>query len=118
MKKYEVWAGGELLYGNVSIADDFWSRFKGLMFRKGIGPDEGLLIRKCGSIHCFWMKFVIDVVYLNDEYEVLKVETVRPWQVGSVVKGARHVLEVNEGCQIRPGTKLVLKEACHEEDKG
>ena len=41
------------------------------------------------------MKFDIDVVYLNKEYEVLDVETIQPNKIGKFVKGAKHVLELN-----------------------
>lgn len=96
----------------VVIADHYFSRLRGLMFRKSLSNDEGLLLKKCGSIHCCFMRFPIDVIYLNDNMEVLKVETVRPWRVGSLVKGARHVLEVAEGVasSVQQGDVIMFKE--------
>ena len=94
------------------IADNYFSRLRGLMFRKEMGADEGLLLKDCGSIHCCFMFFPIDVIYLNDKMEVLKVETVRPWRIGSFVKGARHVLEVPEGAaaSLQQGDVIKYKE--------
>ena len=96
----------------VVIADNYFSRLRGLMFRKELDRSEGLLLKKCGSIHCCFMRFPIDVVYLNDKMEVLKVETVRPWRVGSLVKGAKHVLEVAEGAasSLHQGDVIMFKE--------
>ena len=97
----------------IEIADSYWTRLKGLMFRKTLGKGEGLLLKKCSSIHCCFMNFPIDVVYLCDKMEVLKVETVRPWRVGSFVRGAKHILETNEGAaaNLQHGDKLIFEEA-------
>ena len=96
----------------IEIADSYFTRLRGLMFRKTLGKDEGLLLRKCSSIHCCFMNFPIDVVYLNDRMDVLKVETVRPWRVGSIVRGARHIMELAEGAAapLKPGDNILMKE--------
>ena len=90
-------SGGGFRAEHIAVADSYFTRLRGLMFRKSLAPGEGLLLKNCGSIHCCFMNFTIDVVYLNDKMEVLRVETVRPWRVGSLVRGARHVLELPEG---------------------
>lgn len=97
---------------HVVIADNYFSRLRGLMFRKEMGMDEGLLLKNCGSIHCCFMFFPIDVIYLNNRMEVLKVETVRPWRVGSLVIGAKHVLEVAQGAasSLQQGDVIKFKE--------
>ncbi|MEL7649828.1 MAG: DUF192 domain-containing protein [Sedimentibacter sp.] len=78
-------------------ADSFKSRLVGLLNKKSINMDEGLLLTDCSSIHCFFMKFTIDAVYLSKEMKVLYKETVKPWHVGKIVKNCRHVLELHEG---------------------
>ena len=97
---------------HVVIADNYFSRLRGLMFRKEMGMEAGLLLKNCGSIHCCFMFFPIDVIYLNNRMEVLKVETVRPWRVGSLVKGAKHVLEVAQGAasSLQQGDVIKFKE--------
>lgn len=81
----------------IEAAESFWTRFKGLMGRKSLPEKTALWITKCGSIHCCFMRFSIDVVYLDKNRRVLKKETVKPWHIGSVVKKADSVLEMNEG---------------------
>lgn len=112
MKVYRVKTVGGFSADRVVLANNYLSRLKGLMFRKSLGKGEGLLLENCGSIHCCFMNFPIDVVYLNEAKEVLKVETVRPWRIGSFVRGAKHVLEVGEGCaaNICAGEKIEFKE--------
>ena len=86
-----------LAYRDVRLADSFWSRFRGLMGQKRLGREEGLLLRDCASIHCFFMRFPIDTVYLDGNYRVVGLETVAPWRVGHLFRGAKHTLEVTAG---------------------
>ena len=89
--------GSRVIADKVKIADSFLSRFIGLMGRKSLDEGEGLLLLKCSSIHCFFMKIPIDVVYISKDMKVLYKETIRPWRIGKIIRGARHVLELAEG---------------------
>lgn len=84
-------------FGKVKEAKSFWQRFRGLMGVTRLEDGEGLWFQNCSSIHCFFMKIPIDVVYVDKNYHVAGVETVQPWKMGSRYKGARHVLEVKAG---------------------
>lgn len=102
---------GAVLVERCARADTFWTRFKGLMGRKTFEAGEGLLIVPCNSVHCFFMKFAIDVVYLSREGEVLRVASdLRPGAIGPLVKGARAVLELPGGAAatagVLPGDRL------------
>lgn len=88
---------GELLLDQVQEADTFWTRFRGLMGKKELRPSEGLLLKNTGSIHTCFMRFPIQVVYLDEKYRVLNTETVLPWRIGSIVKRTKHVLELSSG---------------------
>jgi uncharacterized membrane protein (UPF0127 family) len=102
-------AGG-VLAENVRLADRFGSRFLGLMGRRSLAPGEGLLLKNCSSIHCFFMRFPIDAVYLDAQLRVVGAETVAPWRVGHLFRGARHVLELAAGAAagLRPGDTVRL----------
>ena len=82
---------------NVKKADTFLSRLVGLLNRKSIRDDEGLLLVNCSSIHLFFMKFTIDAVYLSNNMKVLYKETIKPWRIGKNVKKCAHILELHEG---------------------
>ena len=97
MKEYEFRQAGKCIADRVKIADTFMTRFFGLMPKKSLQDGEGLFLQRCSSIHCFFMKFPIDVIYLDKGFKVLCTETVAPWHVGSLVRHARHVLEVEAG---------------------
>lgn len=81
----------------IKTADTFVKRFLGLMFRKTIDRDTALLITPCGSVHTCFMRFPIDVLYLDKDDRILFRETVRPWRIGKLMKGVRSVLELQAG---------------------
>ena len=112
MKTYEILQGENLCAAQVSVADNFWLRFRGLMLRKSLAPGEGLLLRDCPAIHCCFMRFPIDVVYLDQEMTVTGVETVCPWHLGGQFPGTKHVLELElgRGSDLQVGMQLRLKE--------
>jgi len=67
-----------------TIADRMLSRMKGLLGRRSLSREEGLLIRPAPSIHTFFMRFAIDAVFVSRDGEVLKVSAgVKPWRIRS-----------------------------------
>lgn len=107
-----VYRENECLYTAVEEADSFLSRFRGLMLRKALLPEEGLLLRRCGRVHTNFMRFPIDVIYLDREGRVLDRETLRPWRLGKRVKGAVDTLEVaaGRGARLQRGDRLTAEE--------
>ena len=80
MKKLDLEINGKEL--KIYMADSFATRFRGLMLRPRdfLPMGTGLLIAPCNSIHMMFMRFPIDVVYIDKNYQVLKqVPNVRPW---------------------------------------
>lgn len=61
------------------IANSYWSRFWELMGRRTLGEEERLLIGPCSSIHTMFMRFAIDVIFLDKEHRVVKIATVPPF---------------------------------------
>ena len=76
------------------VADSSWTRMRGLLGRRGLESGEGLLLRPAGSVHTFFMRFRIDVVFLSREGEVLKVvQALPPWRM-AVARRAKVALEL------------------------
>lgn len=95
---------------NVYIADSFIDRLFGYMFRKK--PHyEAILFKPCNSIHTFFMKFNIDVLFLDKNMKVIKkIEGLEKGKV-DYVKDASFVIEAQEGAfrEISVGEKIILK---------
>lgn len=103
-----------LVLENVSLANGFLQKFKGLMGRKKLNKSEGLMLLNCNSIHTCFMRFPIDVVFLNIDHEVIVLKQgVRPWRMVNFVKKAYITVEMPEGTiehkKIEVGDKLIMK---------
>jgi uncharacterized protein len=82
------------------------TRTKGLLGRSSLDPDEGLWIQPTGSIHMWFMRFPIDVVYADRDGRVLKlVRAIRPWRM-SACRGAKVALELPVGAIDRAGVEV------------
>jgi uncharacterized membrane protein (UPF0127 family) len=96
---------GHILLDRAEIALGAWQRFRGLMWRKGLPPSEGLLIPHCNSVHTFFMLFAIDVVYLSKENDVLKiVDEMRCCHLSACLR-AKSVLEMPAGWARKTGLR-------------
>lgn len=80
------------------LANSFFSRLKGLMGQPPPEQGKGLLIRPCNSIHMFFMRFSIDVVFLDREFNIVRlVRNLDPGRIVGTVQDAWQVLEVKAG---------------------
>jgi len=96
-----------VIAANVDKADTALSRMKGLLGRKSIDRDYGLWIAPGNSIHTFFMKFPIDVVFLSKSNQVLKLlQDIKPNRLSSIVWGARSILELSSGAILQSGTQV------------
>ena len=88
------------------VANKMLPRMRGLLGRRSLPAGEGLLIRPAPSVHTFFMRFPIDVVFLSRAGEVLKVSAdVGPWRARSC-RGAYAVLELAAGEAERRGVAV------------
>lgn len=105
---------GSTLADNCQVADTLVTRTVGLLNRSELSSGEGLLIRPCSSVHCFFMRFAIDVVFLDTDNRVLRIyPSLRPWRFTRWVRRAKSTLElpagVVEASDTRVGDKLRIE---------
>ena len=102
--------GGEVVCERCELATNPISRMRGLLGRSGLAPGEGMLFRPAGSVHMFFMRFAIDVVFCDRDLAVLGIERdLRPWRMAGR-KGAKVVVELPVGGAdgLEPGDRLFL----------
>jgi uncharacterized membrane protein (UPF0127 family) len=88
---------GSVVCERCVVADRILSRMKGLLGKRELIAGEGLLIQPAPSIHTWFMRFPIDVVFLARNGAVLKVAPhVKPWRMRSC-RRALAVLELAAG---------------------
>jgi uncharacterized membrane protein (UPF0127 family) len=81
----------------MEVADSSAKRSKGLLGRKSLSPGEGLWILPCESVHTFWMRFSIDLIYLDRQKRIRRlVSAVPPWRI-SACFSAHSVIELPAG---------------------
>ncbi|PLS06929.1 DUF192 domain-containing protein [Neobacillus cucumis] len=91
---------------SINLADSFFKRLKGLMFRKEQLVEEGLWIVPCNSIHMCFMNFAIDAVFLNKAGKIVKlVEDLQPWRFVKPIPEAYSVVELPAGSVTKLGLK-------------
>jgi hypothetical protein len=72
---------GELISTKAAVAQTFFERSRGLMFRGSMDESEALMFYHTPSIHMFFMRFPIDVVFLDKNMLVIKVyKRLKPWR--------------------------------------
>jgi uncharacterized membrane protein (UPF0127 family) len=95
------------------VADTSAARRTGLLKHERLDEGAGLWIVPCESVHTFFMKFPIDLVYLDERHKVCKVRgAVAPWRISACLT-AHSVLELPSGTAARtrtqPGDQLVFE---------
>lgn len=104
----------EKVVDNLWIADNFFSRFLGLIGSNALQNKEGLLISPCQQIHTHFMGYSVDVIFLDRQHRVLHtVINMKPWKMTKYVKNAYYVLEIAEKCgqNIKVGDTLTLHQS-------
>ena len=92
-----VGARGDVI-GTVSEARTPWARMIGLLAHRDLPAGDGLLLAPAWSIHTWFMRFAIDVVFLDAEHRVLRViPGLPPWRLVSGTRRAHTVLEFGAG---------------------
>lgn len=98
---------GSTLATQARRADNFASRARGLMMAPPLPDGGGLVIEPCNSIHMFFMRYPLDIVFLDKSGEVVFMYTgIKPWRMGRMVRGARLAIELPEGAIGRSGTQI------------
>ena len=104
---------GKIVVAELRIADGFWSRLVGLQFRRKLPSNTGLLLVPCNSVHTCFVRFSVDVVFLDNRGCILTVRHhLRPWRLAFGPRKTHAVLEMPAGAiAVQPGEALRLEPA-------
>jgi uncharacterized membrane protein (UPF0127 family) len=95
-----------VLAQTADVADSGAKRRTGLLKHERLEPGEGLWIVPCESVHTFFMKFPIDLVYLDKRHRVKKVRNAVPaWRLSACLT-AHSILELPAGTVKATGTAV------------
>ncbi len=89
------------------VARGFWARTKGLIGRKYMGRGEALIFYRCTSVHTFFMKFPIDVVFLDKQMRLIKAyKSFFPCKISRMVLNSYVAIEFCAGTLDRTHTEV------------
>ena len=99
--------------GRVSVASTWWQRTVGLLRTEMLPPGSGLWLSPCRAVHTFFMRYAIDVVFIDTAGKVLHAKTLVPWRMSRWVPKSRGVLEFPVGTvqstETQVGDRLEMK---------
>jgi uncharacterized membrane protein (UPF0127 family) len=94
-----------ILADAAEVADTSEKRRTGLLKHERLDPGQGLWIVPCESVHSFFMKFAIDLVYLDRDSRVRKIRhRMVPWRVSACLS-AHSIIELPAGAVAASGTQ-------------
>jgi uncharacterized protein len=103
---------GTVLCARIESASGVLGKGRGLLGRAGLDAGEGMLFeggrfQPFMWMHMFFMRFPIDIVFLDRNGRVLRVNRgLKPWRVSSMVFGARCAIELAAGAAASSGTEI------------
>lgn len=101
---------GEIICHKMVVANNLLSRMKGLMFSADLPDCDGFLIRPCNSIHTFFMRYPLDILFMDQDFKIIKVlYDLSPWKMTWIYFKSYQVLEMKAGTlskKVNSGEKL------------
>ena len=83
---------GVALATELEIATSFMARSQGLLGRSGLRPEQGMLIDPCPSVHTWFMRFPIDVIFLDKKNRVVGLKrNLKPFRMAWSWRGAKTI---------------------------
>jgi uncharacterized membrane protein (UPF0127 family) len=97
---------GRVVCERVAVADRAHHRMRGLLGRRRLNPGEGIVLRPAWNVHTAFMRFPIDVIFLDADQVVIRIDSeLAPWRTASC-RGAREVVELGAGECARRGLEV------------
>jgi uncharacterized protein len=101
---------GDRVCQHCLVVQSLGRRLKGLLGRRALSQDEGLMLEPAAAVHTWFMRFPIDVVFLDGDGRILRVvDSLGPWRLVAR-RGAKSALQLPAGaiarCDLQVGDVL------------
>lgn len=85
----------KIVLKKIARADNLFTKSLGVIGWKDFGEKNGLLLTGTNSIHTYFVRFPLDLVFLDKNMKVIKlVKNLKPFRISPIVWSAKHVLEM------------------------
>jgi uncharacterized protein len=89
---------------NIILAEDVFlaktplGRIKGLLGRKVFLSDQAIILDPCNSVHTFFMRFPIDIIFVDKDYKIIQIlPELKPNKISRIYWNSRRVIELPVG---------------------
>ncbi len=104
---------GKLIAADLKMADSFFARLTGLLATGSLKEGSGIVLKPCTQIHTFFMRFSIDVIFVDKDFNVLHViEDMKPWRLSPLLLKSLYTIELSSGAlkgSVKAGDKISFK---------
>lgn len=103
----------KLIAGDLKLVDGFFGRLVGLLATSSLKEGQGIVLKPCTQIHTFFMRFAIDIIFVDKDFTVLHViENMKPWRLSPLLLKSLYTVEVAAGAlkgSVKVGDKICFK---------
>jgi len=102
-----------VLAEHAELADNYWTRFVGLMGRREVPDGGGLVLKPGGGIHMWFMRIPLDVIHVDKRDRVTHVlRGIKPWRFGPLFVGGKLAIELGAGtaAQTQVGDQIDIEQ--------
>ncbi len=87
-----------ILADKIFLADNFFARLRGLLGFRSLDENQAMILRPSNSVHTFFMRFSIDVLFVDKNNSVVRVvRHIRPFRATAVCLKSKFVIELPVG---------------------
>jgi hypothetical protein len=87
-----------VLAEDIFIANTPWPRIKGLLGKKVLLPNQAIILDPCNSVHTFFMRFPIGILFLDKNYKVVRdISRLGPNRITRIYWHSNRVVELPVG---------------------
>lgn len=87
-----------ILAQDVQVADTLFPRMRGLLGKKGLKCGQAIVLKPCNSIHTFFMRFPIDVLFVSKDNKVVKtISNLKPFALSGIYFSSSFAIELPSG---------------------
>jgi uncharacterized membrane protein (UPF0127 family) len=87
-----------MLAERAELANNYWTRFVGLMGRRELPAGSGLVLQPGGGIHMWFMRIPLDVIHVDKQNRITHVlRSIKPWRFGPLFVGNKYAIELPVG---------------------
>jgi uncharacterized protein len=96
-----------VLADNVIIADTPFKRIKGLLGQKAFLSNQAVILDPCNSVHTFFMRFGIDILFVDKDYKVIQLlSNLNPNRISPIYWHSSKVIELPSGTLGKTNTQV------------